>query len=36
MLWNFLGVIYATSGIFPYDIDWGYADNNVITSKNVL
>jgi hypothetical protein len=28
---TFLGVIYATSGMFPYDFDWGYADSNVIT-----
>jgi hypothetical protein len=33
---TFLGVIYTTSGAFPYDFDWGYADSNVITSKKVL
>ncbi len=25
-----LGVIYATSSVFPYDFDWGYADNDVM------
>ncbi len=25
-----LGIIYTTSGIFPYDFDWGYADSNII------
>ncbi len=33
---TFLGVIYATSGVFPYDFDWGYTDSDVITSKKVL
>ncbi len=33
---TFLGVIYTTSGIFPYDFDWGYDDSDVITSKKVL
>ncbi len=23
---TFLGIIYATSSIFPYDFDWGYTD----------
>ena len=31
-----LGVIYATSGVFPYDFDWGYIDSDVIMSKKVL
>ncbi len=30
-----IGVIYATSGIFPYNFDWGYTDSNVITSKKL-
>ena len=33
---TFLGIIYATSGAFPYDLDCGYADSNVIMSKQVL
>jgi hypothetical protein len=33
---TFLGVINATISVFPYDFDWGYAKNNVITSKKVL
>jgi hypothetical protein len=33
---TFLGAIYATSGVFPYDFDWGYADSDVIMSKKVL
>ncbi len=33
MLQNFLGVIYATSGVCPSDIDWGYADSNIIMSE---
>jgi hypothetical protein len=32
----FLGVIYATGGIFPYDLDRGYANSDVITLKKVL
>jgi hypothetical protein len=32
---TFLGVIYATSGVFPCGFDWVYADSNVITSKNI-
>jgi hypothetical protein len=30
------GVIYATSGIFSYDFDRGYADIDLVTSKKVL
>ncbi len=30
---TFLGVIYTTSGVFPYDFDWGYTDSDVITPK---
>ncbi len=33
---TFLGVINATSGVFPYDFDWGYADIDVITPEKVL
>ncbi len=33
---TFLGVIYANSGIFPYDFGWGYTDSDVITFKKVL
>ncbi len=33
---TFLGVIYATSGVFPYNFDWGYADSNLITLKKVF
>jgi hypothetical protein len=33
---TFLGVIYTTSGVFPFDFDWGYADSDVITPKKVL
>ncbi len=33
---TFLDVIYATSGFFPYDFDWGYTDSNIITTKKVL
>ncbi len=33
---TFLGVIYTTSGIFPYGFDCGYADSDVITPKKVL
>jgi hypothetical protein len=33
---TFLGVIYTTSRIFPYDFDRGYADSDIITSKKVL
>ncbi len=25
--------MYATSGAFPYDFDWGNADKDVMTSK---
>jgi len=25
--------VYATSSLFPYDFDWGYADIDVITSE---
>ncbi len=32
---TFLGVIYATSGIFPYDFDWGYTDSDVIMPKKI-
>ncbi len=32
----FRGVIYATSGVFPYGFDWGYADSDVITIKKVF
>jgi len=31
MLLNFLGMIYNSSGIFPYDLYWGYTDPNIIT-----
>ncbi len=31
-----IGVTYATSGIFPYGFDWGYADSDAITLKKVL
>jgi hypothetical protein len=30
---NILGIIYANSGIFPHDFDWGYADIDVFTPK---
>ncbi len=30
---TFLGIIYATSGVFPCDFDLGYTDSNVIMSK---
>ncbi len=30
---TFVGVIYATSSLFPNYFDWGYADSNVIMSK---
>jgi hypothetical protein len=33
---TFLGVIYATNLVFPYDFDWGYTDSAVITSNKVL
>ena len=33
---TFLGVINATSGVFPYDFDWGCADGDVIISKKAL
>ncbi len=33
---TFLGITYATSGVFPYDFDWGYTDSDVIMSKKVL
>jgi hypothetical protein len=33
---TFLGRIYATSSVFPYDFESGYADSDVITSKKVL
>jgi hypothetical protein len=36
ILKNFLGAIYDTSGVFPYDFYWGYADWDVITLKKVL
>ncbi len=32
----FLGIIYTTSSIFPYDFDWGYTNSNVIMLKKVL
>ncbi len=31
-----LGIIYACSGVFPYDFDWGYSNSDVITLKKVL
>ncbi len=31
MLQNFLDVIYAHRGIFPYDFVWGYGDSGVMT-----
>ncbi len=36
ILQNFFGIIYATSGEFPYDFDRGYADSDVITLKKVF
>ncbi len=30
---KYLGIIYATIGIFPNDFDWGYADSDIITPK---
>jgi hypothetical protein len=30
---TFLGIIYATSGVFPYDVDRGQTNSNVITPK---
>ncbi len=33
---TFLGITYATSGVFPYDFDWGYADSDIIMPKKVL
>jgi hypothetical protein len=33
---TFLGIIYATSGIFPNDFDGSNADSDVIMSKKVL
>ncbi len=33
---TFLGTIYATSGVFPYDFDWGYTYSDVITFQKVL
>jgi hypothetical protein len=30
---TFLGIIYATSSIFPYDFDLGYDDSDAIMSK---
>ncbi len=31
-----LGVIYDTSGVFPYGFDWGYTNSDVITLEKVL
>jgi hypothetical protein len=31
-----LSVMYATSTFFPTDINWGYLESHVITSKKVL
>ncbi len=33
---TFFGVIYTTSGIFPYGYAWGYVDSDLITSQKVL
>ncbi len=33
MLLNFLGMIYNSSSIFPYDLYRGYADGNIITPE---
>ncbi len=33
---TFLGIIYATSGVFPHNFDCGYTDSNVITPKKDL
>ncbi len=33
---TFIGVIYTTSGAFPYDFDWDYDNSNAIMSKKVL
>ncbi len=33
---TFLDVIYATSSVFPFDFDWGFANSDVITPKKVL
>jgi hypothetical protein len=33
---TFLGVNYATSGVFPYDFDSGNANSDVIRSEKVL
>jgi len=32
---NLYGVCYATNSVFPYVFDWGYANSDAITSKNV-
>jgi hypothetical protein len=32
---TFLCIVYATSMIFPYDLNLGYADSDVITWKKV-
>jgi hypothetical protein len=36
MLLNFFDLIYTPSSVFPYDVDLGYAESNVIMPKNVL
>jgi len=33
---TFWGIIYATSGVFPYDFDWGYTDSDVIMPKKKI
>ncbi len=33
---TFLGIIDATSSVFPYDFDCSYADSDIITLKKVL
>jgi len=30
---NFLWVIYAAGGVFPYDFDWGFTDSDIIMPK---
>ncbi len=36
ILWNFLGIIYTTIGIFSYNFVSGYNESGVNYSKNVL
>jgi hypothetical protein len=31
-----LGVIYASSSVFPFDFQWGCADRDIIMSIKVL